>query len=72
MEPDDDARVLLGLLLDEPCRHFAPGELEALTGWPAWRVQDAVAGLVRDGLAHQHERFAFASRRAVRVAELMA
>jgi hypothetical protein len=38
-----DARVLTGVLLDEPHRHFATTELATELGWPAWRVQDAIA-----------------------------
>jgi hypothetical protein len=70
MEPDADARILLGLLLDEPLRHFSEGELETLLDWPAWRVQDAVGGLAGDGLAHRQGSFAFASRAAWRCSKL--
>jgi hypothetical protein len=71
MDPDADARILLGVLLDEPTRHFSEGELVALTGWPVWRVQDALAGLVRDGLAHRNGIYTFVSRAATRSAELL-
>jgi hypothetical protein len=63
--------MVLGVLLDKPIRHFADGELAAVLGWPMARVQDAVAGLVRDGLAHRDGPFASASPAAVRAGELL-
>ena len=67
----DDARVLLAILLDEPTTHFSTAELAVELGWPAERVEDALAEVVRSGLAHRHGQFAFASRAAVRCRELL-
>jgi hypothetical protein len=72
MDHDADARVLLGLLLDEPLRRFSHCELEALTGWPSWRTGDAVSLLVRDGLAHNDTSGgAWASRASSRAVDLL-
>jgi hypothetical protein len=67
----DDERTLLGLLLDDPARHFSADELAREFDWPAFRVEDALAGLQRAGLTHRHGDFAWASRAAVRAAELV-
>ena len=69
MEQDDDARVLLGLLLDEP-RHWSVAELAVHLGWDHVRVEDVAAELCRDGLAHRHAEFVFASRAASRCRQL--
>jgi hypothetical protein len=71
MDRDAADRVLLGVLLDEPKAHFSTGELETELGWPAFRIEDALAELVRSGLAHRHGDFAWASRAAGRAAELV-
>lgn len=67
----DAERVLLGLLLQDAAARFSSSELARELGWPAFEVEDALAGLVRSGLAHRHGDFAFASRAAVRAAELV-
>jgi hypothetical protein len=67
----DDDRALIGILLDEAARHFKSCELARELGWPAFQIEDALAGLVRSGLAHRHGDFAFASRAAVRAAQLV-
>jgi hypothetical protein len=56
--------VLLALLVDEPTTHFAASELVLELGWRAIRVEDALAQIMRAGLAHRHGGFVFASRAA--------
>jgi hypothetical protein len=59
------------VLLDEPTTHFTADELRLELGWPAFHVEDALAEVVRAGLVHCHDGFAFASRAAVRTSELL-
>jgi hypothetical protein len=72
MNPCKDARVLLGILTDEPHTHFDRLELTRELGWEEERVEDALADLARSGLVNRQGRFAFASRAAVRCRELLA
>ena len=61
-------RIALGLLLE---RHPAPVHVEELArNVDNVAAHDAVASLVRDGLAHQEGSLVFASRAAVRADEL--
>jgi hypothetical protein len=46
-------------------------ELARELDWHANQVDDTLAALVRSGLAHLHGDFAFASRAAVRAAQLV-
>ena len=71
MDPDHDARVLLGLPLDEPTRHFSDGELASLLGWSQGRIDDALRALEGDRLAHRQGELSFASRAALRVSLLV-
>ena len=48
------------------------GELELQMRWPSERLDDALAELVRDGLAHHRDGFAWASHSAIRTRELLA
>jgi hypothetical protein len=70
MDADYDARALLGVLLDHSPAHLSFDELRRVLDFDAPRLDDALAGLVRDGLAHRHGDFAFASRAAARVVGL--
>jgi hypothetical protein len=70
-EAFDDAGALLGILTDDPRQHWSWSELQLQMGWPAERLDDALAELERDGLAHRHDRFCWASRAATRTRELM-
>jgi hypothetical protein len=63
-EPFDDASALLGVLTDEPTVHWSRAELQLQFGWQPERLEDALAELQREGLAHYQSGFAFASRAA--------
>ena len=71
-EPDDDARVILRIVVEQPTVHFALEEICAEVGWKAERVQDALLELSRSGLIHRGAGFVFATRTAVRCHELLA
>jgi hypothetical protein len=71
-EPFDDASALLGVLTDEPQHHWSQAELRLQMGWSEERLEDAVADLERDGLAHCHDGFTWPARAAVRCRELLA
>jgi hypothetical protein len=67
MNADYDAHAVLGVLLDHSPAHLSTDELgRMLHDFNAVRVEDTLTDLVRDGLAHRHGGFAFASRAAVR------
>jgi hypothetical protein len=70
VDADTDARALLGVLLDDPTRHFSTPELTSVLAWPTCRVDDAVADVTRSGLAHANAGFVWASRAAIRAEEL--
>jgi hypothetical protein len=68
---EDDAGVLLALLLEHYPAQLSVGELMCELGWPyEFRIHDALARLKQAGLAHRHDDFVFASRAAVRAQEL--
>jgi DNA-binding HxlR family transcriptional regulator len=67
-----DAGIVLGVLTDEPQVHWSAGELQRELEWPSERLQDALAELQRDGLAHRGEAFTWPTRAAVRCRELLA
>ena len=71
-EPFDDPSALLGVLTDEPHIHWSRAELRLQMGWPAERLEDALAELQRDGLAHSSDEFVWPSRAAVKCRELLA
>jgi hypothetical protein len=71
-EPFDDAGALFGVLTEDPRVHWSRSELELQMGWDTVRVEDTLAELERDGLAHRHGPFAWATRAAARSRELMA
>lgn len=71
-EPDDDARLILRLIVEQPTVHFTVDELSREAAWPPVRVEDALAELSRPGLIHRIDGFVFASRTAVRCHELLA
>jgi hypothetical protein len=67
----DDDRALLGLLLQDTGAPISSREICRELAWTAFRVDDALASLVRSGLAHRHGEFAWASHTAGRAAELV-
>ena len=71
-EPFDDPEALFSVLTDDPRVHWSRSELELQMGWDRVRIEDTLAELERDGLAHRHGRFAWATRAAARARELMA
>lgn len=71
-QPFDDPSALLGVLTDEPEIHWSRGELQTQMTWPPERLDDALAELEREGLAHRHDGFAWPTRAAVRCRELLA
>jgi hypothetical protein len=70
MHADYDARALLGVLIDHNPAHLSIEELQRVLDFDAIRITDALADLVRDGLAQRQGEFAFASRAAARFYEL--
>ena len=71
-EPFDDAGALFGVLTEDPRVHWSRSELELQMGWDTVRVEDTLAELERDGLAHRHGPFAWATIAAARSREHMA
>ena len=71
-EPFDDPGALFGVLSEDPRVHWSRSELELQMGWDTVRVEDSLAELERDGLAHRHGPFTWATRAAVRSREHMA
>ena len=71
-EPFDDPEALFSVLTDDPRVHWSRSELELQMGWDRVRIEDTLAELERDGLAHRHGPFAWATRVAARSRELMA
>jgi hypothetical protein len=69
-DPDADARILLGVLLDEPTAHVSNGELARLIGWPTFRVEDAASELARSGLVHRDRDWLFPTLSARRYRDL--
>jgi hypothetical protein len=68
---EDDAGVLLAVLLEHHPAHLAIEELQRELDWPyQFRIDDALARLARAGLIHRHDDFVFAARAAVRAQEL--
>ena len=65
----DPERVAFGALLDVSPGPLSVTELAALLGSPI-DAADAVANLLRDGLANRADDLVFASRAAVRADEL--
>ena len=71
-EPFDDIGALFGVLTEDPRVHWSRSELELQMGWDTVRVEDTLAELERDGLAHRHGPFTWGTRAAVRSRENMA
>jgi hypothetical protein len=71
-EPFDDPGALFGVLTEDPRVHWSRSELELQMGWDTVRVEDTLAELERDGLAHRHGPFAWATIAAARSREHMA
>jgi HD-like signal output (HDOD) protein len=64
--PDDLARAVLSLLVDEHPAQLSFDELVREMGKEPFLVTDAVDDLVAAGLLHRHGDFVFATRAAVR------
>jgi hypothetical protein len=71
-QPFERAAPLLALLLDQPTVHWSRDELHLHLGWSDGRLDDALAELERDGLAHRQSGFTWPTRAAVRAFELLA
>jgi hypothetical protein len=71
-ESFDDPGSLLALLTDDSRQHWPWSELQLQMGWLPERLDDALAELERDGLAHRHDGFFWATRAATRTRELLA
>ena len=71
-EPFDDPGALFDVLTEDPRVQWSRSELELQMGWDTVRVEDTLAELERDGLAHRHGPFTWATRAAVRSREHMA
>jgi hypothetical protein len=71
-EPFDDPGALFGVLTEDPRVHWSRSELELQMGWDTIRVEDTLAELERDGLAHRHGPYAWATIAAARSREHMA
>lgn len=67
MSDDYDMRAALCVLLDGP---VPVEDMRRELGWPAFRVEDALGGLRRAGLAHLRADVAFPSRAAVHFDQL--
>ncbi|MEA2361644.1 MAG: hypothetical protein QOD71_789 [Thermoleophilaceae bacterium] len=68
---EDDAGVLLAVLLEHYPAHLTVQELMRELDWShEFRAEDALARLLRAGLIHRHDQFAFAARPAIRAQQL--
>jgi hypothetical protein len=71
-EAFDDLGAVLGVLTDDPNKHWAWAELQLLFMWPPHRLNDALDELVRDGLVHKHDWEYWATHAASRCRYLLA
>jgi hypothetical protein len=68
---EDDAGVLLAVLLEHYPAQLSVAELMCELDWPyEFRADDALARLARAGLIHRRDQFVFASRAAIRAQQL--